>query len=166
MKRIYLRYPIYKYVILLIPFLFLFDGCKNLYWFFANEYADKESSLIWGVIFSLGGVYGFVTLGYQFIVNLKVIKKYKNGEYQSVSGQIKNLHIGFIDKFQKDSFTVNETKFEIGFYLKTGLQKTAGLNGQVHENDQNVDILYVPYDEYNFIIEIDIHQNEEMHCGE
>lgn len=162
MSYSYNKIPVYYILLLALPIYLFYNGIKYLYWFLNNDYIIKYQAFLWGVFNIVCGVFIAILIAGKYFVLHALNKKYLNGEYQKIDGEIQNLIIGYLDKFENDKFVVNNVNFEIGFLFKPGLQKTAALGGPIQSDNQKVSIIYIDFDNYNYILNVVTTKEEQV----
>ncbi|MDD4069825.1 MAG: hypothetical protein PHF05_05150 [Candidatus Izemoplasmatales bacterium] len=150
----YKKIPIVQFLYFSFPIYLFYNGIKYIYLFINNEYIIKYQALLWGIFNIICAFFIAALLAGKYMVLNKLNKKLSNGEYKEVEGEVKSLTLGYLDKFENDKFKVNDIDFEIGFFFKPGLQKTAALGGPIQTNNQKVRIIYINYNDDNYILQI------------
>ncbi len=158
----YKKIPAFQILYFLFPMYLLYNGIKYLYLYINNEYITKYQALLWGIFNIICALFITILLTGKYSVLHKLNKKLSNGEYKEVEGEVRNLTVGYLDKFENDKFTVNDIDFEIGFFFKPGLQRTAALGGPIQSNNLKVRIIYIGYDDYNYILHVVTTNKEQV----
>lgn len=102
------------------------------------------------------------SLSYGGSDNFQFSKKYYNGEYKIVTGNVEK----FIAKHSDDNhehfeeFNVNHVHFEYGHAYKVGFQNE---NDIIYQNGQEVRVYYIPENDGNEVMNVIVKIEEKIH---
>ncbi|MCR5836930.1 MAG: hypothetical protein K6G88_10535 [Lachnospiraceae bacterium] len=148
----YVAKHFYPHIAIFIPFLIMLAGF-NLPKLVSHQFKTKLVPLI----FICAGAFVFIiSVDEYFALYKNVYMTYKNGEYLKCSGKVENLVLITSDGHGVDEFDVDNVHFEVGNLICPGYQKIAAWGGMINEEGLDVEIVYINFNEMNYIMELKV----------
>jgi hypothetical protein len=128
-----------------------------------NPFIEDLSLFYFAMVFTF---FGSLALSYSLIISVylghkNIVLPYRRGDYLTVQGNPKIEHKAFMFSGKQDQFEIEEIRFKIPSSLWfPGYKKSIAHGGYNFKETDYVLIKYVPYQDENHIMEINIIQNE------